>query len=241
MDQLESLLSFQGLISLLTLTLLEIVLGIDNVIFISIIAGKLPKADQRRARTTGLILALLIRICLLFGISWIIGLTKPLFTVFGFAATARDLILFSGGIFLLTKSTTELYSKVEGREEEHESNKKVFSVQAAIIQIVILDIVFSFDSILTAVGLVEQVLIMVVAVIISLIIMLIFSEVVSNFINDHPSVKVLALAFLIMIGTLLVMDSFHQEVQKGYVYFSLAFSLFVEGINLRMRKKQGKH
>lgn len=238
MLQLESLLSVEGLISLLTLTLLEIVLGIDNVIFISIIAGKLPKNQQKRARTIGLMLALVIRVALLFGISWIIGLTKPLFTLFGFGATVRDIILFSGGLFLLAKSTTELFEKTETHEEEQKKQKKNITIKMAIIQIVLLDIVFSFDSILTAVGLVSQVLIMIVAVIISLIIMLIFSEVVSNFINNHPSVKVLALAFLIMIGTLLVLDSFHQEVPKGYVYFSLAFSLFVEIINLKLKKKK---
>lgn len=238
MLELESLFSVEGLISLLTLTLLEIVLGIDNVIFISIIAGKLPKNQQKKARTIGLMLALIIRVGLLFAISWIIGLTKPLFTVFGFGATVRDLILFSGGIFLLAKSTTELFEKTESHDDENGKNKKSMSIKMAIIQIVMLDIVFSFDSILTAVGLVDHVIIMIVAVIISLIIMLIFSEVVSNFINNHPSVKVLALAFLIMIGTLLVLDAFHEEVPKGYVYFSLAFSLFVELINLKLKKKK---
>jgi predicted tellurium resistance membrane protein TerC len=237
MLQLDSLLSAQGLISLLTLSLLEIVLGIDNVIFISIIAGKLPKNQQKKARTIGLMLALIIRVALLFAISWIVGLTKPLFTAFGFGVTLRDIILFSGGIFLLAKSTTELFEKVENPHGDDENNKKALSLKMAIMQIVLLDIVFSFDSILTAVGLVDQVAIMIMAVVISLIIMLIFSEAVSNFINSHPSVKVLALSFLIMIGTLLILDAFHQEVPKGYVYFSLAFSLFVEIINLRLKKK----
>lgn len=230
------LLTGAGLISLLTLTLLEIVLGIDNIIFISILAGKLPAEQQGKARKIGLTLALIIRVALLFGISWIVRLTDPVFTLFHIGFTVRDMILFAGGLFLLAKSTTEIHSKVMGHEEHGSAGKKGFSLQSAIFQIVLLDIVFSFDSILTAVGLANEIVIMIAAVIISLVIMLIFSNPVSKFVNDRPTVKVLALSFLMMIGMLLIFDSFHIHVPKGYVYFSLAFSMFVEMLNLRVRK-----
>ncbi|HET6244353.1 MAG: TerC family protein [Bacteroidetes bacterium] len=233
---MEFLFSLEGLISLLTLTVLEIVLGIDNIIFISIVAGKLPAEKQFKARLIGLSLALIMRIALLFAITWIIGLTKPLFTLFDFTASWRDLILFAGGLFLMAKSTTEIHSKVSGDEDVKSLIKKQMSFSTAVIQIVLLDIVFSFDSILTAIGLTKEFIIMVIAVVIALIIMLVFSGKVSNFVNNHPTVKILALSFLLMIGMLLVFDSFHLHVPKGYVYFSLAFSMFIEVLNLRMRK-----
>ena len=236
-QDLQALFSISSLISLLTLAILEIVLGIDNIIFISIVAGKLPRKDQKKARTIGLMLALIMRVALLFSISWVIGLKDPLFTAFGFGATGRDLILFAGGVFLLVKTTTEIHNKIEGHDESGIELKKV-TLNAVVSQIVIIDIVFSFDSILTAVGLVDNVLIMVFAVIIAMIIMLIFSEKVSDFINKHPTIKMLALAFLLMIGMLLILDAFHVHVPKEFVYFSMAFSLLVEFLNLRMKRKE---
>jgi predicted tellurium resistance membrane protein TerC len=233
---MEILLSPEGLISLLTLTLLEVVLGIDNIIFISIVAGRLPHEQQLKARAIGLGLALIMRVALLFGITWIIGLTKPLFTVFEYSASWRDLILFAGGLFLMAKSTTEIHGRVAGEDDLNEVAKKPKGFTNAVFQIVILDIVFSFDSILTAIGLVDQVIIMVVAVVIAMIIMLIFAGTVSKFIHEHPTVKILALSFLLMIGMLLILDAFHVHVPKGYVYFSLAFSLLIEFLNLKMRK-----
>ncbi len=236
-----------ALVSLLTLTFLEIVLGIDNIIFISIVAGKLPKNKQKRARTVGLILALIMRVGLLAGISWLASASEALFTLpFSFLSqeaneiSIRDLILFIGGLFLMTKSTTEIHTKIEGEKEKAAKNAKLLTLNMAVAQIVVLDVVFSFDSILTAVGLTQHLEIMIAAVIIAMLIMLAFSEKVSNFVNDHPTVKMLALSFLLMIGMLLVLDAFAVEVPKGYVYFSIAFSLFVEMLNLRMRKKATK-
>lgn len=234
----EALFSIASLVSLLTLTILEIVLGIDNIIFISIVAGKLPKNKQGKARTVGLMLALIMRVALLFSITWVIGLKDPLFSVFEFEATARDLILFAGGVFLLYKTTIEIHNKIEGPDEVMvDITLKKAALRAAIFQIVLIDIVFSFDSILTAVGLVDNVLVMIIAVVIAIIVMMLFSGAVSNFVNNHPTVKMLALAFLLMIGILLIADAFHFHVPKGYVYFSMAFSLLVEGLNMRMRKK----
>lgn len=235
----ESLFTLNSLISLLTLALLEIVLGIDNIIFISIIAGRLPKEKQAKARSIGLMLALVIRIILLFSISWIVGLKTPFFTVFDFEATGRDLILFAGGVFLLVKTTTEIHNKIEGNEDS-EIKVKRETLKAIIAQIIFIDIIFSFDSILTAVGLVSNVLIMVFAVIISMIIMLIFSGKVSDFINEHPTIKMLALSFLLMIGMLLILDACHIHVPKEFVYFSMAFSLLVEFLNMRLRSKAHK-
>ena len=233
----EELFTTAGLISLLTLSFLEIVLGIDNIIFISIVSDKLPEHQQGKARTIGLALALLMRIALLMGITWMVTATSPLFTVFDHTVSVRDLILFVGGLFLLAKSTTEIHSKIEG-EEEGTTNLKVMTMKGAIVQIVLLDIVFSFDSILTAVGLTQQIVIMVAAVIIAMIIMLVFAKKVSDFVNKNPTIKMLALAFLIMIGVLLILDAFHVEVPKGYIYFSIAFSLAVEMLNLQMRKRR---
>lgn len=230
-------------ISLLTLTLMEIVLGIDNIIFISIVAGKLPASEQGKARTIGLMLALIFRIVLLLFISYIVGMTEPLFTIdlpFGygeFAATGRDLILLGGGLFLIAKSTTEIHGKLEGEEDDHTVKKVAASLGQVVFQIILIDIVFSFDSILTAVGLVDHVIIMIVAVIISMGVMLAFSKKISDFVNDRPTIKMLALAFLIMIGFMLVLEALHQHVPKGYIYFAMAFSLGVELLNQRIRKK----
>jgi predicted tellurium resistance membrane protein TerC len=234
--ELQELFSTEAIISLLTLTVLEIVLGIDNIIFISIVSDKLPGDQQKRARTIGILLALIVRIGLLFGISWIVSLKEPLFYAFKMGFSGRDIILFLGGLFLLGKSTTEIHHKLEGATGESEA-PKVVSMRSAIIQIVLLDIVFSFDSILTAVGLVDSVYIMIIAVVIALGVMLAFAQAISNFVNKHPSIKMLALSFLIMIGLLLVAEAFHVHVPKGYVYFAMAFSLLVEMLNLRLDKK----
>lgn len=235
----HELFSISSLISLLTLSILEIVLGIDNIIFISIIAGKLPKSRQGRARTIGLLLALIMRVALLFSISWIAGLKDPLFTIMEFGVTGRDLILFAGGVFLLYKTTIELHNKVQGYDDEQMSVKKI-SFNAIVLQIVLIDIVFSFDSILTAVGLVSNLIIMVLAVIVAMIIMIMFSGKVSDFINDNPTIKVLALSFLLMIGVVLILEAFHEHVDKKFIYICIAFSLFVELMNIKMRKKEEK-
>ncbi len=235
----NELFTVASLISLLTLSVLEIVLGIDNIIFISIVAGKLPKAEQPKARAIGLMLALIMRVTLLFSISWIVGLKEALFHIGDFGVTGRDLILFAGGVFLLYKTTVELHNKVQGYEEdEMKSNKNSF--RGIVMQIVLIDIVFSFDSILTAVGLVTNLIVMILAVIIAMIIMILFSGKVSDFINENPTIKILALSFLLMIGIILVLESLHQHVDKTIVYISIAFSLFVEVLNIRMRKKVGK-
>ena len=256
--QLQHLFSVDGLVSLLTLALLEIVLGIDNIIFISIVSGKLEnKKEQKTARFWGLLLALIMRVGLLFGITWIIGLREPLFTMNGLVnlftemglehpleaaqVTGRDIILFCGGIFLLAKTTSEIHEKMDmadDTEEELREKKKSYGIVGIILQIVLIDIVFSFDSILTAVGIVNEVLIMIAAVVISMLIMLAFSEKVSTFIEKHPTVKMLALAFLLMIGFLLVLESFDVHVPKPYVYFSMAFAFAVEMLNMRARKKK---
>ncbi|HMQ67920.1 MAG TPA: TerC family protein [Ignavibacteria bacterium] len=223
-------------VSLLTLTFLEIVLGIDNIIFISILTGKLPAEQQEKGRVTGLILALFFRIGLLLGIAWIAGLVEPLITIFGFSFSGRDLILLGGGLFLMIKSVLEIHEKLEG--EEGIADKKIVpKYWNVIFQIVLLDLVFSLDSVITAVGLVKEVSIMIIAIVISMIIMIMFAGKVSDFIHKHPTIKMLALSFLLMIGLLLFVEAFHVEVPKGYVYFAMAFSFLVEMLNIRMRKK----
>ena len=235
----HQLFTVASLISLLTLSVLEIVLGIDNIIFISIIAGKLPREKQGRARTIGLMLALIMRVALLFSISFIVGLKDPLFMISEFGVTGRDLILFAGGVFLLYKTTIELHNKVQGYDDE-EVNVKKISFSGIVMQIVLIDIVFSFDSILTAVGLVTNLIVMVLAVIVAMIIMILFSGKVSDFINDNPTIKVLALSFLLMIGVVLILESFHEHVDKKFIYICISFSLFVEMMNIRMRRKAEK-
>lgn len=225
-----------GILSLLTLTLMEIVLGIDNIIFISILTSRLKIEQQAGARSIGISLALIVRLVLLSVIAYIVHWTKPLLVVGEFELSVRDLILLLGGAFLIYKSTTEIHDKLEGNEHEVEESDRL-SRTSVIFQIVLLDIVFSFDSILTAIGLVDHIIIMIVAVIISMIVMLIFAGTISSFINKHPTVKMLALAFLLLIGVLLVAESFHQHVPKGYIYTAIAFSLFVEILNMRVRKK----
>lgn len=237
----DALLSQEGIISLITLTALEVVLGIDNIIFVSIIAGRLPVNKQQFATNVGLAAATVIRIALLFVIGWIIGLDKPLFTVFGQGFSGKQIILIIGGLFLIGKSTSEIHEKIEGHEEELNAADKAKAAQQLlswiIVQIVFINIVFSFDSILTAIGLTNDVPIMMVSVILSLVVMLIFIHKVNAFVNKHPTIKMLALSFLIMIGFLLLLEGFHKAVPKGYVYFSMAFSFAVEMLNIRMRKK----
>ena len=243
----DSLFTVASLISLLTLAILEVVLGIDNIIFISIIAGRLKdKSDQRKARRWGLMLALIMRVLLLFSITWIVGLTKPLFTAFDYDVTGRSLILFIGGAFLLVKTTQEIHHKIEGSDEEVGVNLKVVTLKNVILQIVLIDIVFSFDSILTAVGLVSNVLVMIGAVIISMLVMLAFAGKVADFINRHPTIKMLALSFLLMIAVMLILEAaipkeeYDVHKLKPYLYFSMAFAFLVEMLNMRMRSKKQK-
>ncbi len=223
-------------ISLLTLTVLEIVLGIDNIVFISILAGKLPADQQKKARQTGIALALITRIMLLFSISWVIGLIAPLFTVFGQEISGRDIILLLGGLFLLGKATFEIHERLEG-EESHGRTAKAASFGAVIAQIMVLDVVFSLDSVITAVGMVDEIAIMIAAVVIAVGVMLLSAGAVSDFVNKHPTVKILALSFLLLIGMSLVAEAFDQHIPKGYIYFAMGFSVFVEAINLRAKGK----
>ena len=224
----------QAWIALATLLALEIVLGIDNIVFISILAGKLPKAQQGRAVTTGLLLAMVTRVLLLFSISWLVGLTAPLFSVLGLELSGRDLILLAGGLFLIYKAVVEIHDKLEG-EEGHESSKVAASFAAVIGQILILDVVFSLDSVITAVGMADDIAVMVIAVIVAILIMLAAAKPIVAFVERHPTVKMLALSFLILIGVSLVAEGLHQHIPKGYIYFSMAFAVLVEFLNLRTR------
>ena len=223
-------------VALLTLTFLEIVLGIDNIIFISIVTNKLPQEQQPKARFLGLSLALIFRIGLLLGVTWIITFTEPLFTVFSLEVSGRDLILLGGGLFLIFKSTVEVHHKMEG-EEGHENKSAAKSFFSTIVQIILLDIIFSFDSILTAIGLTQEIILMIIAVVISIGIMMAFSKNISDFISKHPTLEILALSFLILIGFMLMIEALHYHVPKGYIYFAVFFSLVVEIINMRVRKK----
>jgi predicted tellurium resistance membrane protein TerC len=222
-------------IALTTLTFLEIVLGIDNIIFISILSGKLPEAQQPRARRLGLLAAMLMRVLLLFSLAWIIRLTKPWFTIVGQEISGRDLILILGGLFLLGKSTYEIHDKLEG-DEGHASRAVASSFASVIFQIMLLDIVFSLDSVITAVGMVDQLWVMIAAVVISVAIMMLSAEPISAFVHRHPTVKMLALSFLLLIGMSLLLEGFDHHIPKGYIYFAMGFSVFVEMINLRIRK-----
>jgi predicted tellurium resistance membrane protein TerC len=228
----------QAWIGFLTLAALEIVLGIDNVIFISILAGKLPREKQDKARRIGLLLAMFMRIALLLSLSWIIRLTAPLFTVVGQEISGRDLVLLLGGLFLIGKSTHEIHDRLEGVEGE-ESAKVAASLQAVLIQIVLLDIVFSLDSVITAVGMVDEIGVMVAAVVVAVGFMFVFARPIGEFVERHPTVKMLALSFLLMIGVALIAEGFDQHIPKGYIYFAMAFSVLVELLNLRARKVTG--
>ena len=233
---MEWITTAEGWIALVTLTVLEIVLGIDNIVFISILAGKLPQELRARARKVGLSLAMLMRIALLLSITWVMRLTTPLFSAVGQEISGRDLILIVGGLFLLAKSTHEIHDKLEG-EEGHASAKVVSSFNTVIVQILLLDIVFSLDSVITAVGMAEDVVVMILAVIIAVGVMLVSASTISDFVERHPTVKMLALSFLLLIGVSLVAEGFDQHIPKGYIYFAMSFSVFVEMINLRIRAR----
>jgi predicted tellurium resistance membrane protein TerC len=226
----------EGWIALLTLTVLEIVLGIDNIVFISILAGKLRKEERERARRLGLSLAMITRLGLLLAITWVMGLTAPLFTALSNEISGRDLILLAGGLFLIAKSTHEIHDKLEG-EEGAGTARAAASFTSVIIQILILDIVFSLDSVITAVGMAEHVSIMMAAVIIAVGVMLVSSRSIGDFVERHPTVKMLALSFLLLIGVSLIGEGLDQHIPKGYIYFAMGFSVFVEMINLRVRSK----
>jgi predicted tellurium resistance membrane protein TerC len=223
-------------IAFLTLLALELVLGVDNVVFISILAGKLPQEQRKRARTIGLGLALITRLMLLFSLSWIIKLVDPLFNVLGHPFSGRDLILLGGGLFLIGKAVHEMHVRLEG-DEGHSSARVPPSFAGVIVQILLLDVVFSLDSVITAVGMVEQIEVMVAAVVIAVIVMLFSAGAISEFVDRHPTVKMLALSFLLLIGVTLIADGMGQHISKGYIYFAMGFSVFVELLNLRMRTK----
>lgn len=225
----------QAWIAFLTLTALELVLGIDNIVFISILAGKLPPNQRKKARIIGLGLAMITRVLLLLSLSWIIRLTAPLFTVLSQDISGRDLILICGGLFLLGKSTYEIHQRLEG-EEGHASARIYPSFTSVIIQILLLDVVFSLDSVITAVGMVDDIAIMITAVVVAIIFMMAFAGSISGFVERHPTVKMLALSFLLLIGVTLIVEGFDHHIPKGYIYFAMAFSVFVEMLNLRLRK-----
>ncbi len=234
---MEWMLNPQGWIALITLVALELVLGVDNAIFISILALKLPPSQQLRARAMGISAAVVLRILLLLSISWIIGLSEPLFSIFRFDVSGRDLVLFSGGLFLIWKSTYEIHQRLEG-VEGHASAKVKATFWSVVIQIMFLDIVFALDSVITAVGMVREIPIMIIAVILAAIMMVFTSGWIGTFVERHPTIKMLALAFLLLVGFTLVVEAFHQHIPKGYIYFAMGFSVFVEMLNLRMRAAQ---
>ncbi|HXG61720.1 MAG TPA: TerC family protein [Planctomycetota bacterium] len=238
---MDELLTADALVALLTLSVMEIVLGIDNVVFISILAGRLPADQQAKVRRFGLGLALVARLALLFAISWVMKLDKTvLFTIPlpAHAVTGKDLVLLLGGLFLIAKSTHEIYEKLEGAHGGREGDGRRASIGALLAQIVALDIVFSLDSVITAVGMARQIPVMVAAMLIAVVVMLVFAGTISGFVNRHPSVKILALSFLLLIGVMLTADGLGQHVPKGYIYFAMAFSLMVELLNMRFRKRQ---
>ncbi|MDZ7844182.1 MAG: TerC family protein [Anaerolineales bacterium] len=233
---MEWITSPEAWIALLTLTALEIVLGIDNIVFISILADKLPEHQQDLGRRLGLLMAMVTRILLLFSLNWLINLTTPLFTVLGHGISGRDLILLTGGLFLLGKSTFEIHERLEG-EEGHASQQVAPNLSAVLIQIMLLDVVFSLDSVITAVGMADEILIMITAVVVAVLIMLISSGPISDFVNRRPTIKILALSFLLLIGFSLVAEGLGVHIPKGYIYFAMGFSIFVEVINLQVRAK----
>ena len=234
---MAALFTVENLVALLTLTALEIVLGIDNIVFISIMADRLPHSQQSKARVTGLAIAMITRILLLLSLSWIIRLTMPLFTVFGLGISGRDLILLIGGLFLIAKATHEIHDKLEGHEGGKKTRKAAATFTSVVIQIGLLDIIFSLDSVITAVGMARELAVMITAVVIAVIVMMLAATPLSEFVQKHPTVKILALSFLLLIGMSLIVEGLHQHISKGYIYFAMGFSVFVEMINLRLRGK----
>ena len=232
----EWLTSPEAWVALVTLTTLEVVLGIDNIIFISILVGRLPEAQRNFARRTGLGLAMVSRLALLFSISWVMGLTKPWFAIFGNSISGRDVVLIGGGLFLLFKATHEIHNSLEGTDNSGR-NISVTSVGMVLLQITILDIVFSLDSVITAVGLVDHITLMAIAIILAVLVMLMAAKPIGDFVEKHPTIKILALSFLILVGVTLIVEGFDVHVPKGYIYFAMAFSVTVEFLNLRLRKK----
>lgn len=235
----EWLTSPEAWIALITLTALEIVLGIDNIIFISILVGRLPENQRNFARNMGLSLAMLTRLALLFSIAWVMGLTRPWFTVFTQTISGRDIILIGGGLFLLIKATHEIHNNLEG-DDDNSNNMITTSMGKVLIQIALLDLVFSLDSVITAVGLVEHVSIMAIAIVLAVLIMLFAAKPIGDFVDTHPTIKMLALSFLILVGVTLMVEGFDVHVPKGYIYFAMAFSVAVEMLNLRLRKVKGE-
>lgn len=227
-------------VALATLTALEIVLGIDNIIFLSILVGRLPEKQRAFARRMGLGLAMFARLGLLLSISWVMGLTKPWFEIFGFEISGRDVILIAGGLFLLAKATHEIHNSLEGEDEDADAGKRAMAggLGMVLVQIAVLDIVFSLDSVITAVGLVDQISVMAIAIILAVAVMMFAAKSIGDFVDRHPTIKILALSFLILVGVTLMAEGFDVEVPKGYIYFAMAFSVAVEMINIRMRKKQ---
>ena len=239
----NALLSAEGLVSLVSLSVMEIVLGIDNVLLVAILSQKVKPAHRKRVRQLGIGLALVLRIALLFALSWLMGLTKTLFTVLGNELSGRDLVMLGGGLFLIYKATTELYERVEGESEEEEhgnAERKPAGSVATVFQILALDVVFSLDSVITAVGMARAIIVMMAAMIIAVGVMFAFAGVVSEFVTRHPTMKILALSFLLLIGVLLTADAFGKHINRGYVYFAMAFSLIIELINMRVRKKKSR-
>ena len=230
-------LTIEALTALVTLTAMEIVLGIDNIVFISIVVSRAPKEKQESTRKLGIILALLMRIGLLFSITWVMSLTEPLFTIFSKSFSGRDLILLGGGLFLVAKSTFEIHHKVEGSPEENIQQISGVAAKFVLMQVVLLDIVFSLDSVITAVGMANEIWIMVTAMVLAMAVMLASAKAIGVFVEEHPTIKILALSFLLLIGVMLVAEGMGQHINKGYIYFAMAFSLGVEFLNMRYRKK----
>ena len=234
---MAELLTFENIVALLTLTMLEIVLGIDNIVFLVIVTGKLDSTKQVRARRLGLFAAMIMRILLLLTITWIMRLTRPLFALFGHAFSGRDLILLAGGLFLIGKSTYEIHHNLEDKGKSHAPGRTAASYSGVIFQVMLIDIVFSLDSVITAVGMARHVVIMIVAVVAAVVAMFVFVETVTNFIERHPTFKMLALSFLLLVGVVLVADGLGKDISKGYIYFAMAFSLLVEILNIRVRRR----
>ena len=234
---IELLTDPQAWIALVTLIALELVLGIDNIVFISILVDKLPKREQERARRIGLFMAMFMRIALLLGLSWVVGLTAPLFTVLGQEISGRDVILIGGGLFLLWKTTGEIHQSLAGAGEPAGASRVALGFGAAIVQIMVIDMVFSLDSIITAIGMVDQLEVMIAAVVASVGLMMLFAAAIGRFVSEHPTIKMLALSFLVVVGVVLIAEGFDQHVPKGYIYFAMAFSVAVEMLNIRMRRR----